>query len=199
MEYQIVIARGQVNEAVSAVCIGNCSCRQASIRPVQLNHHICQTRLARVLNAVAIQVHPYKVAYICRSIDAGIPGIVDFVRAQGDECSSASIDVGVAVNVVIAALVSAGEFVSRGKAELQPIISRSQVCKCIQSIGISCGLAYLGAVRQVKLHRHAGDARLTCILQSIAVCVIPDIISDRCGPIKSRIDCGIGLAGKQGD
>jgi len=184
-EGQFVSSRFKVREQIKSVRVGG----GAQIHYIaiaggtgELDRYVANTRFARILNTVAVEVMPYEVADFGQFEETCIPGIVGFARSQHRSYGHTRRRVYIAVECVVAALIGGCYGVSGRCGKGQFISAGFEAGKRVFAVRAGGG-AHINrctvAGRTGQHDRHAGDARFANILFAVAVFVIPHEVADR--------------------
>jgi len=158
-----------------------CEWNTGSGNTVQRRTHARNTRFTAVLQAVAVQIFPHKVAdgsgqpVPCIIVEVVFTGGKDFVDGHAGGW------VGIAVERVVAALIFRRGDVEGRFGKSQFISTWDEVLEQIKTGGTG-GLGQIDRnaqlIRTRQLHRNAWDTRFASILNTVAVEVIPHEVAD---------------------
>ena len=177
----VVFAWEQVGEVIVTSSVRGVGANSNSLCVVEGDDHVDDAWLARLLDAVAVQVLPDVVAE--RSIRRAVTSIPCRIVFTSDErCYRRATRcwVGIAVSSVVGSHVIGGEQATGVdlRWEANAVIAGLQVVEVIIAFTVGHICAHSGAGGIVKSDCDVSHAWFTCVLQTIAVQILEDAISE---------------------
>jgi len=113
-----------------------------------------------------------------QDVKSRIPAEIDLARSEGGRCCASGGGIGVGVEAVVAALVNGAQGVAGRGGELQIIVAGQKFSKEVAPVGVGDRAAREGAAGGVDGDGYIGQARLTGVLEAVAVEIVPDLVAD---------------------
>ena len=190
-------AGGQSRELIATVIVGDGGADHFALRVEQADGDAGHAGLVHVLDAVAIDIVPDRVAEAGGLEQASIDGGVVFPAFEVDEAAAAAGRADVAVEAVVAADVGRDERVAGGWYDFDHVVAGREEVEEVSAVRVGDRGGDPITRQVVQAHGDAGHTGFRRTLDTVPVGVEPDRVAERGGLEDPGVDGAVVLTGCQ--